>query len=158
MPTIECQGESMKQKAMPLQGPWYYVFLAPRWELFSSPSVDQDHSIGHAAFWARTVAPAIAEHYGLADKSSLKRLINIPYSMPRGRVCHRPRPRNPQEWVVYFGEDWPASLKTIAARESILKAFNLASADWLFDEHETRLDNDEFAFSAITAVSSLCHR
>ena len=137
-------------KAIPLQGPWYYVYLAPRWVLFSSPSVDQDHSIGHSTFWAKTVAPAIAKHYRLADKSSLKRLANIPYSMPRGRVCHRPQPRNPQEWVVYFGQDWPSSLKKAVVRKAILCAFNLDSADWLFDEHVTRLETDERAFSTLT--------
>lgn len=33
-----------------MQGPWYFSFLAPKWTLFSSPSVDQDRSIGHSTF------------------------------------------------------------------------------------------------------------
>ena len=135
----------------PLQGPWYYAYLAPRWVLFSAPSPDQVHSIGHATFWEREVAPAVAKHYGIAGASNLKRLANIPYCFPRGRVCLRERPRLAPQYVVYFGNDWPTTLKTASAKKMILKAFNIAVAEWIFDEHETRLETDQRAFSTLAA-------
>ena len=56
---------------------------------------------------------------------------------------------------MYFGQDWPSTLKKAAGRKAILTAFNLDSADWLFDKHETRLEADERAFSALTKCNAI---
>jgi len=41
-------------------------------------------------------------------------------------------------------------LKSDPARKSILTAFSIADADWIFDEHETRLENEELEFALLT--------
>jgi hypothetical protein len=126
----------------PMQGPWYWVYLNPKWKLFAFPAVDQESSLGHSEAWLK-VADAIAAHYRIRDSRLLAELRELPYCMPRGRVCRLPDGR----WVAWHGHDRPVAW----SGKQIVKAFGLRGrpVSFEFDEHEKTLREERRAIDGI---------
>ncbi|MFH0940181.1 MAG: hypothetical protein V1899_13015 [Planctomycetota bacterium] len=119
------------------EGPWYWVYLRPRWKLFTAPAKTPDENIGHPDFWAGQITPVVAEHYSLSE-ANRRRIANAPYGMPRGRVCQI----RPWESVVYFGADMPHTLRILNKRLAVENAFKATPAVWRLDEHECMQEAD----------------
>ena len=88
--------------------------------------------IPHSEFWEQTVAPLLAEHFGIP----LKPLLNIPFCQRRARVS--------SNGLVFYGEK---QTKTLLRK--ISKAIGETDLRWVFDEHEARLLFDVLEFDRL---------
>ena len=133
-------------ESQPNEGPWYWVYLRPYWELFAAPARNQEESQDHPHFWRETVAPRLAEHYKISSRQ-LPALNETPYGLPRGRVSNT-RIGGVTNWNLWHGNDLPKEIPIRSAFGMILDAFNLRPAmtaktvRQCFDEHEQMLIED----------------
>jgi len=126
-------------------GPWYWVFLRPRWELIAAPADCQDVTWGHPRVWRELVIPRLTLHCRLTS-SQVVALKEVPYAMPRGRVSLT-NSRNPH-WVLWNGNDLPKAIPFKQAYRKLITAFDLKTdlrmgiVQTRYDEHERMLPHD----------------
>lgn len=129
----------LKQAGKPMTGPWYYLYLQPKWVLktYPEPSDDDFQGVDHINWWTE-LAKDVSTHYGIVNPKTVTEMSNLCYSMPRGRVvCRRYNGR--PTWVFYHGSDFKY---TDAMKKEMVSAFNLtqqASAGLVkfdLDSHE----------------------
>jgi hypothetical protein len=136
--------------AEPCVGPWYWVYLRPRWRLFAAPVRAEQETIGHPEFWRQIVVGFLAPHYGVTNPRKIEMLAQLCYSMPRGR-CAMPmrRPGHPPSWAVYHGGEFPAGSDPENLKRTLLRRFGLTTeakrggVRFVLDEHEIMQDDDQ---------------
>ncbi|MDF9833081.1 hypothetical protein M2103_001298 [Ereboglobus sp. PH5-5] len=129
------------------EGIWYVIREGEGWNLFAYPFGKDSKIEDHSAFWEQIIAPWLAAKYKLT-KSSAEELALHPYGFPRGRVT-----KVGKTFTIYHGDDWaPYS----AAAKVAAKAFHLPkTANWVFDEHETRNEWDCAAIESLLPMNRL---
>jgi len=124
-------------------GPFYCVYLRPRWRLFAIAADSESETLGHPSFWRLLCNEVIAPHYRIRNKKSLSELC---YGMPRGRCAQAlsRRGKAMQAWTIYHGGDFP-STKSVVGSDAILAVFKLKKANvkFMFDVHETMQADDQ---------------
>jgi hypothetical protein len=145
----EFAGLKIVTAGKPLQGPWYMLYLKPKWVLRCMPMPELEF-IGHPEFWNELVDREIVPFYKITDRSKIAELKNIPYCMPRGRVGNSSKKYSGRmEWVASYGVDFNYTKEEKAA---ILSQFNLYSqmlngqVRFLPDDHEVMLRYDHERF------------
>lgn len=133
------------------EGVWYFVWLAPHWELMYRLGSGSEAS--HLAFWNEHVAERIRKHYKIKKNSEAARLIENAYrSMPRGRVVEKDN-----EFILAHGEDLPIDRQE--ALDSIISVFGLTNRHILghvkngFHSHETMLPEHQWEISRALKLS-----
>lgn len=115
------------------EGIWYIIKDAGEWKLFGYPFWRGGRIENHCELWEQTLAPYLATQHRLPRRLKSELLLH-PYGFPRGRVT-----KLGDVFNIYHGNDW----EPFPAREKVAEAFHLPdTANWVFDEHETRNDWD----------------
>jgi hypothetical protein len=135
----------------PMQGPWYYLYLHPKWVLRTMTfHSDSDTTMDHVVYW-RTLATEVAAFY----KCDGTRLKDLAYAMPRGRVQHMQKIGGRREWVAYHGNDFQYDS---TKRIEIVSAFGLNAQHYaglvrfVPDDHEIALAAETEAFKQIVGL------
>ena len=128
-------------------GPFYFVYLRPRWKLYAKPTDSEAETLGHPEFWRQLCTDQFAPHYSIRDERVIIRLRELCYAMPRGRCSQdlRRRKASPALWTIYHGGDFPDGHSNEHWAAAILAAFNMkkCQAQFTFDEHETMQADDQ---------------
>jgi hypothetical protein len=129
----------------PRVGPWYYLYLRPRWRLCADPVCLEEETLGHPKFWKRLVAEFLAPHYGIKSAKKIALLEEICYGMPRGRCSQWIERRGLGSWTLYHGSDFPSKLKPEAERMKLLNIFGLRGNEVkvIVDDHEMMQSDDQ---------------
>jgi len=113
----------LKEDRKPKTGIWYYLWLKPKWKLWTYTYEDKHPS--HLEAW-QILAEDIANHYNLSDEK-LEELKEVPYGLPRGRVDNNipdfPTFFTSNKWYILHGDDFPLSKAGEIKR--IVSIFNL---------------------------------
>ena len=126
----------------PLSGPWYMLYLKPKWVLKALPS--KDNFVDHVDFWKTLVDTELVPYYKIKSSGIIRDLYEIPYSQPRGRVQDM-NALGKRHWTVYYGVDFQYSQ---AQRNTILSVFNLMGqfsaglVTFETDSHEIMIQED----------------
>lgn len=126
----------------PLSGPWYMLYLKPKWVLKALPS--KDNFVDHVDFWKTLVDTELVPYYKIKSSGIIRDLYEIPYSQPRGRVQDMSA-LGKRHWTVYYGVDFQYSQ---AQRNTILSVFNLTGqfsaglVTFETDSHEIMIQED----------------
>jgi hypothetical protein len=126
----------------PLQGPWYMLYLKPKWVLKALPS--KGNYVDHVDYWKVLVDTELVPHYKIKNTGVIRDLYELPYSQPRGRVQDTSK-LGKRHWAVYYGVDFQYSQ---TQRNTILSAFNLTAqfhaglVTFETDSHEIMIQED----------------
>ena len=126
-------------------GPFYFIYLRPKWKLFAKPADNDAEFFGHPKFWRGLCKDVIAPHYGIQDERMVKTLSELCYAMPRGR-CSQPLSRRGKlmdSWTIYHGGDVTGGFQKNSA--AIIRSFGLKRGQvrFVLDEHETMQADDQ---------------
>jgi hypothetical protein len=132
-----------KLPVAPQEGPWYLVYLKPKWQVVAFTFKTQEESFGHVDVW-KELAQRLAEHYGITNPKKIAQIAELPYALPRGRVC-----KVKQGYAIFNGQDWPQYLKYTEIKNEIIKLFGLTEEHkagrvlLAFDEHHQMLPDEQ---------------
>lgn len=120
----------IREDQTPRTGIWYYLWLKPRWKLWTFPYVDVKKAYSHYEVW-QALAEDVGRHYKLTERQ-VSDLQELPYCFPRGRVdtsdilatneLGEPNTRSDQ-WFLLHGNDFPLSKD--GEIKKIISLFNL---------------------------------
>jgi hypothetical protein len=102
-------GRKISEDRRPKAGIWYYLWLDPKWELWTYTYTDQDENIAHYEAW-QVLADKIATHYKITDKEQIEKLKEAYLGMPRGRVDSADTlgiEAHKGKWMIFHGNDFP---------------------------------------------------
>ena len=125
---ILAQKNLVREDQAPHTGIWYYLWLKPKWKLWTYPYVD-GKEYSHYEVW-QTLAEDVAKHYNL-DSDQLSELQELPYAFPRGRVDTSDIlatnqlgiPSQSGKYYILHGDDFPMSKD--GEIKKIISIFNL---------------------------------
>lgn len=152
---MRIQAETMlKTAGEPKNGIWYWVWLKPQWKLltWAFPAREKKDEL-HINVWPKIVTSIITPHYGLSQQQATLAL-ELPYSMPRGRVTAEVMEDEGKQTTYFFirnGSDIP----TPDGKKRIENDFNLTLhlleglAEWIYDSEETMVKAEEEQMSQI---------
>ena len=129
----------------PMQGPWYCVFLAPKWKIRAFPMPAGNETVDHVTVWDEIVTSDIAPYYGIKDAGLIREIKNLPYSMPRGRVAETMPLRGQKQWAAYYGGDFKYGRNEtleILGQFDLLHQFSAGLVRLLPDDHEVMIRED----------------
>ena len=124
---VLAQKNLLREDQTPHVGIWYYLWLKPKWQLWTYPYIDKQPS--HYEVW-QVLAEDVAKHYNL-NSNQLIELQELPYCFPRGRVdtsdllVRDPlsSPSKSGKWWLLHGDDFPLSKD--GEIKKIISIFNL---------------------------------
>jgi hypothetical protein len=149
------KGVVVKTAGKPLQGPWYYIYLRPKWEIRTMP-MDSSSTMDHPQFWRTIVDDSIVPHYGVKDPVIIRELKNLPYAMPRGRVASVRKLGGGPQWVAYYGQDYKYNrqeMLRILGEFNLLPQFQAGLARFVPDEHEVIVRHDFERFNRMVNLT-----
>jgi hypothetical protein len=148
------QKELLLESQEPSPGIWYILWLKPNWELFTYKETEFPN-VDHSRVWTAALHIKVAEHYKI-DERKVKNLV---YAFPRGRVVYRNKRGRPIDintdktgkWYLYHGRDFPGGISKW--KKKIISEFNIAGfldkIEWDYDDHERMQRDDVLKMSSL---------
>jgi len=118
-------GRKISEDRRPKSGIWYYLWLDPKWELWTYTYTNPDENIAHYEAW-QVISDKIAAHYKITNEEQIEKLKEAYLGMPRGRIesadslgldVHKGK------WILFHGNDFP--LPQTAEIKKLIGIFDL---------------------------------
>ena len=139
----------LKEDTAPKLGIWYYLWLKPKWKLWTMPLGAEDRPWTHPEAW-EVLAEDLGKHYQL-DQERVELVKGLHYALPRGRVDTKELETGKQlgRITLYHGDDFPSGLSREGELKRIIAQFDLTKLalhdqiDALFARHKTMDANQQ---------------
>ena len=150
------QEDLLKEDRRPSAGIWYIIWLKPNWVL-RTYSENDFPNVDHFTIWDRALHIEVADYYKINEK----KIQNLTYAFPRGRVVYRNKRGRPVsvsmtsdmtgKWFLYHGNDSPGGISKW--KKKLITEFNLGgflgNITWNYEEHECMQREDVHQMSSI---------